>query len=67
LLNFSFASNLIQFNWDSDHTGWRLMMNTNDLTDPNAWFPVPDSANTNQLGLPVDMTQAEVFYRLIYP
>ena len=67
LLNTSFASNLIQFNWDADHTGWRLMMNTNDLSDPNAWFPIPDSANTNQLGLPIDTTQAEVFFRLIYP
>jgi hypothetical protein len=66
-LNFSFANNLIQFNWATDHTGWRLMMNTNDLADPNAWFPVPNSANTNQIGLPIDTTQAEVFFRLIYP
>jgi hypothetical protein len=67
LLDFSFANNLIQFNWAADHTGWRLMMNTNDLTATNAWFPVLDSANTNQLGLPIDATQAEVFFRLVYP
>jgi hypothetical protein len=57
----------LQFNWPSDHTGWRLMMNTISLGNPGAWVAVPNSAATNQIWLPFDLTQSNVFFRLIYP
>jgi len=56
----------IQFNWSADHIGWRLMMNTNSLVNP-AWMDVPNSAATNQVWLPLDPTQNNVFFRLVYP
>jgi Glycosyl hydrolase catalytic core/Ricin-type beta-trefoil lectin domain-like len=57
----------LQFNWPSDHTGWRLMMNSNSLENPGAWFAIVASATTNQVWLPLDATQSNVFFRLIYP
>ena len=57
----------LQFNWPSDHAGWRLLMNTNSLGNAGAWVAVPNSAATNQLWLPFDPTQGSVFFRLVYP
>ena len=57
----------LQFNWPSDHTGWRLMMNVNDLADPNAWTTMPNSAATNQVWFPLDQTQTNVFFRMVFP
>jgi hypothetical protein len=68
-LNFSISANSpnLQFNWPFDHTGWRLMMNTNSLGNPGAWFAIAGSASTNQVWLLFDATQSYVFFRLIYP
>jgi hypothetical protein len=57
----------VQFNWPSDHTGWRLMMKTNDLGAPGGWLTVANSASTNQMSMPVDPRQTNIFFRLIYP
>ncbi|HTQ52584.1 MAG TPA: hypothetical protein VMJ12_17890, partial [Candidatus Acidoferrales bacterium] len=57
----------VQFNWASDHTGWRLVMNTNGLAASNAWQTVMNSAATNQLWLPFDPNQSSVFFQLVYP
>jgi hypothetical protein len=61
------AQNGIQFNWPADHTGWRLLMNTNGLGNPDAWFAVANSAATNQIWLPFDLAQNNVFFRLVFP
>ena len=61
------AQNGILFNWPADHTGWRLLMNTNDLSNPNGWFPVPGSSATNQVWLPFDPAQNNVFFQLVFP
>jgi len=69
LLNFSIRpdDSGLQFNWPVDHTGWRLMMNTNGLANPGAWFALPNSASTNQMWVPFNSTQNNVFFQLIYP
>jgi len=61
------GQNGIQFDWPLDHTGWRLLMNTNGLLDSAAWYPVSNSAATNQIWLPFDPTQTSVFFQLVYP
>jgi len=70
-IGFNLVTNLgqngIQFNWPADHTGWRLMMNTNGLGNCNAWFTVANSAATNQIWLPIDPAQNTVFFQLTYP
>jgi hypothetical protein len=57
----------LQFNWPSDHTGWRLLVNTNNLADPNAWTPIPNSEATNSYWSPFAPSQSNAFYRLVYP
>lgn len=61
------AQNGIQFKWPADHTGWRLMMNTNGLGNSNAWFTVANSAATNQIWLPFEPSQNSVFFQLVFP
>ncbi len=64
---FMTTSNGLQLNWPSDHTGWRLQMNTTGVTVPDAWVTVSNSASMDQMWLPFDPTQSNVFFRLIYP
>jgi len=49
-LNFSISADGLGmlFNWPADHTGWRLMMNTNNLGDATAWMPKPASENRHE-------------------
>jgi hypothetical protein len=65
--NLNAGSLNLQFNWPSDHIGWRLMMNVNNLADPTAWMTVPNSAATNQMWFPFDPTQTNVFFRMVFP
>jgi hypothetical protein len=73
-LNFNIGTknSSLQFGWPSDHTGWRLMMQTNNLSSGislnlSDWAMVPNSLGTNQVSLLIDPTLAAEFYRLIYP
>jgi autotransporter-associated beta strand protein len=59
------ATNL-SFAWPADHTGWRLVMDTNGLANP-LWFTVPGSMYTNQIQVPFDPAQMSVFFQLVYP
>jgi len=59
------GQNGLQINWPADHTGWRLLMNTNGLANPN-WIYLPNSDMTNQVWLPVGPYQ-NVFFELVYP
>jgi hypothetical protein len=58
--------------WPSDHTGWRLLVQTNNLAkgislNTNDWAAVPGSSTTNQVSIPLNATNPAEFYRLIYP
>ena len=59
----------LQLAWPDDHTGWRLLMQTNP---PGAglgtnWQEVPASATTNRLWFQLDASRGSVFFRLVYP
>ncbi|MDR3460039.1 MAG: Ig-like domain-containing protein [Verrucomicrobiae bacterium] len=65
------GTNLTLF-WPADHTGWRLLAQTNNLANgvsrnTNDWGTVAGSAGTNQVFIPVIRTNKTGFYRLIYP
>lgn len=62
-LNAARNGQQLQLQWASDHTGWRLLMNTN-LAGTN-WLDVPGAGATNLLL--VSPTNGNVFYRLVYP
>ena len=71
LANAISGGNLI-LSWPADHTGWRLLVQTNHLaaglsSNTNDWTTVTGSSATNQVSLPVDATKATEFYRLVYP
>jgi Galactose oxidase, central domain len=65
------GTNLTLF-WPLDHTGWRLLAQTNNLAtgispNTNDWDTVSGSASTNMIIVPIDRTKKTEFYRLIYP
>jgi hypothetical protein len=67
--NLTFAiqgGNSLQLAWPADHIGWRLVMNTNGLANPN-WITIAKSAATNQMWLPINPAQTNVFFQLVYP
>ena len=53
----------LTLSWPSDHTGWRLQMNTN-LTGTN-WLDLPGTDATNLMM--IAPTNGSAFFRLIYP
>jgi autotransporter-associated beta strand protein len=62
----------LTLSWPSDHTGWRLLMQTNNLangvsSNTNDWGMVANSSQTNQIALPVNPSLPTEFYRLVYP
>jgi hypothetical protein len=59
----------INLAWPTDHTGWRLQVQTNTLATGlgTNWFDVSGSTTTNSVSAPMDLMNGSVFYRLIYP
>ena len=71
-LVWSVSGTSLIFFWPSDHTGWRLAVQTNNLAngisaDTNDWMTISGSTLTNQVVVPLDTTLPLDFYRLIYP
>ena len=72
LITSSVSQNVLNLSWPLDHTGWRLLVQTNHLalgisTNLNDWATVGDSAFTNKVSVPVLPTGPAEFYRLVYP
>ena len=62
----------LNLGWPSDHTGWRLLVQTNNLaagvsTNLSDWGTVAGSSATNQVSIPINTTKPAEFYRLVYP
>lgn len=71
-LLWSVTSSNLTLSWPADHTGWRLLVQTNHLSlgisaNTNDWATVASSQTTNEVTLPLDMTIPSEFYRLVYP
>ena len=68
-LQMSLNAGQLQFTWSPDHTGWRLVAQTNSVNVglTTNWFTVGNSTETNQISVPIVATNGSVFYRLIYP
>jgi hypothetical protein len=63
------ASGQLQLSWPPDHLGWRLQIQTNDLSLGlgTNWVTVPNSTNTISANVSINPTNGAVFLRLIYP
>ncbi len=65
---FAVASNQLTLSWPSDHTGWQLQAQTNNLSVglTTNWVNVTGTTGTNQVVIPLNLTNGSVFYRLVY-
>jgi polygalacturonase len=63
------SSGQLQLSWPPDHLGWRLQIQTNDLSKGlgTNWVTVPNSTNVCQTAVTVNPTNGSVFLRLVYP
>jgi autotransporter-associated beta strand protein len=66
------SSGNLNLSWPIDHTGWRLLVQTNNLANGisgniNDWMTVAGSTVTNQMTIPIISTTRNEFYRLVYP
>jgi hypothetical protein len=71
-INFSVLGGTLSLSWPADHTGWRLLAQTNHLAgglsvNTNDWGTVAGSAATNNVSVVLDPTKAAEFYKLTYP
>jgi hypothetical protein len=59
----------LQLSWPQSHLGWRLQIQTNDLTDGlgTNWVTVANSTNVNSANVPLNPANGSVFLRLVYP
>jgi hypothetical protein len=71
-LTATVSGGVLSFSWPADHTGWRLLVQTNNLasgisTNPADWGTVPGSTEVDQTNLPIVPGNPTEFYRLTYP
>jgi hypothetical protein len=69
-LTMSLAGNSnLNLAWPGDHTGWQLEAQTNPLQVgiSTNWVIVSGSDQTNQVTVPVGLSNGAVFFRLAYP
>ena len=59
----------LQLSWPQDHLGWRLQIQTNNLSSGIGanWATVPNSTNASSANIPINPTNGTVFLRLVYP
>lgn len=66
------SGNVLTLSWPADHTGWRLLVQTNNLAlgvsaSTNDWGTVTGSSATNSVSLTNNPSLPDEFYRLVYP
>ncbi|HEV2318295.1 MAG TPA: LamG-like jellyroll fold domain-containing protein, partial [Verrucomicrobiae bacterium] len=65
---FSVANNQLTLSWPADHIGWQLQAQTNSTSVGigTNWVNYNPSTGTNQVSIPINLTNGTVFFRLIY-
>ncbi len=65
---WSVTNGNLYLSWPTDHTGWTLQAQTNSLSVglSTNWVNVAASTSTNQVEVPMNLTNGSVFYRLLY-
>ena len=68
-ITYGITAGNLNLTWPTDHTGWRLLVQTNALNVglSTNWFTWPNSATTNSVSIPMNRANPTVFYRLVYP
>ena len=68
----SVSGNVLTMTWPADHTGWRLIVQTNNLaagisSNPTDWMTVAGSQSVNTTNITMDPALPTEFYQLVYP
>jgi len=68
-LQYLLVNNRLQLQWPGDHTGWKLQAQTNPFGVGlgTNWYMISNSDITNQIYIPIGITNNSVFYRLVFP
>jgi hypothetical protein len=66
-LTTAVGSGALNFSWPLNYLGCRLESNSVGLTASDSWYTVANSSATNSIQVPIDSTQTNVFFRLVYP
>jgi len=71
-ISWSLSGGNLTLSWPTNHIGWTLLVQTNNLatgvsTDHADWGPVPGSAATNEVIIPIDAAKPAEFYRMAFP
>ncbi len=71
-LTYSLSGSKLTLSWPADHTGWRLLEQTNHLQQGlsdniNDWMTVPGSTGVNSASFPINPALPTEFFKLIYP
>jgi len=63
------VGNQLQLSWPQSHLGWRLQIQTNDVSTgiSTNWATVANSTNVNNTNLVINPVNGSVFLRLVYP
>ena len=68
----SVSGNVLSLSWPADHTGWRLLVQTNHLANglsanTNDWTTVAGSSSVDATNITINPALPAEFYRLVYP
>jgi autotransporter-associated beta strand protein len=65
----SMTGGQVELSWPVDHTGWRLLAQTNDVSVglSTNWFYVVGSRDTNRMFQFLSSDVGTVFYKMVYP
>lgn len=65
----SIANEMLTLSWPVNQTGFRLLVQTNPsgIGLTTNWYPVAGASATNQISLPIVLSNGSVFFQLIYP
>jgi hypothetical protein len=66
-LTFSVSAGQLHLLWPPDYTGWLLQSNAVGVANSNFWYSVPGAGLTSELFLNLDLSQTNVFYRMLHP
>ena len=63
-LTATFSSGVLNLSWPTAQLGWYVQSNSVSLTSPSSWFDVPNSQTGTSVGITINPTQPNVFFRL---
>jgi len=68
-LNCTINGQQLHFIWSTDYAGWRLEAQANSIGAGlgTNWVTVSGSSNINQMSIPINFNNGDVFFRLVYP